>query len=260
MIGVDVLAAGREAADRQEIPGQLVSFVAPGSFAADQYRSLRHVIERLQKEEGLRVLAVTSPTPGDGKTVTTLNLAGALAQASGARILLIDADLRRPSVANYLPFDRTRLRGLVDAIVDPDASLGRFARRFDHLNLSVLPAGVVESGTYELLTSPRLEVLLAEARTEYDYVLIDTPPLVPVPDSRLIGRWVDGFVVVVAAHKTPRRLLGEGLNLLDPAKVLGLVFNFDSRPLSSYHGYYGYGGYAQPGRRRWWRRLLSSHT
>lgn len=247
--------------DRDAFPiaEQLVSLVAPGSFAADQYRSLRHIVERLHKESSVRVLAVTSPTPGDGKTVTTLNLAGALAQARDARILLIDADLRRPSVAQYLPFGPGRSPGLVDAILDSEAKLTDLARRFDRLNLSVLPAGFTETGTYELLTSPRVEALMAEARAHYDYVLIDTPPLVPVPDSRLIGRWVDGFFVIVAANKTPRRLLGEALNVLDPAKVIGIVFNFDNRPLSSCQSYYGY-GYGAPkntDRRGWWRRLTA---
>ena len=238
---------------------QLVSFVAPGSFAADQYRSLRHIVEQMQKESGLRVLAVTSPTPGDGKTITTLNLAGALAQAADARVLLIDADLRRPSVAGYLPFGPGRLCGLADAIVDTDLTLRQVVRRFDRLNLAVLPAGTSKTNTYELLTSPRFEALLAEARGHYDYVLIDTPPLVLVPDGRLIGSWVDGFLVVIAAHKTPRRFLAEGLNLLDPAKVLGVVFNFDNRPVAGYDGYYGYGyggSSRHSGRGGWWRRVL----
>jgi Mrp family chromosome partitioning ATPase len=112
--------ADRGVVDALPLAEQLVSFVAPGSFAADQYRSLRHILEQMRKESDVRVLAVTSPTPGDGKTVTTLNLAGALAQAAGARVLVIDADLRRPSVAGYLPCDPGRLRGPVDAIDDAD--------------------------------------------------------------------------------------------------------------------------------------------
>lgn len=236
---------------------QLVSLVAPGSFAADQYRALRHIVERMRKESGVQVLAVTSPTPGDGKTITTLNLAGALAQGTDAKVLLIDADLRRPTVGQYLPIDRVA-RGLVDFIAQPALTLDDVVHRFESLNLTVLPAGSAEAGTYELLTSPRLEALLTEARALYDYVLVDTPPLVPVPDSRLIGRRVDGFLVIVAAHKTPRRLLAEGLNLLDPEKTLGVVFNFDSQPLSGYRGYYGYGGYRPIAHTRgaWLRRLF----
>src|SRR5688572_18446821 len=98
--------AGRDLLGELPLAEQLVSFVAPGSFAADQYRSLRHIVEQMRKESDVRVLAVTSPTPGDGKTLTTLNLAGALAQAAGARVLVIDADLRRPSITGYLPCGR----------------------------------------------------------------------------------------------------------------------------------------------------------
>src|SRR6266851_3657727 len=90
---------------RVEIAEQLVSLLAPDSFAADQYRGLRHSVERLRKESGLQVLALTSPTPGDGKTITTLNLAGALAQGQDSRVIVVDADLRRPSVAEYLGLD-----------------------------------------------------------------------------------------------------------------------------------------------------------
>jgi Mrp family chromosome partitioning ATPase len=97
---------------------------------------------------------------------------------------------------------------------------------------------------------------LRDARSFYDYVVIDTPPVVPLADCRLLGRLVDGFIVVVAANKTPRKLLAEALNLLDPAKVIGLVFNGDNRPLAAYYGYYGY---SQPSNHHtsWWRRALS---
>src|SRR5712664_2392045 len=95
-----------------EIAEQLVSLLAPDSFAADQYRTLRYTVERLRKEGGLHVLAMSSPTPGDGKTITTLNLAGALAQNPDSRVLVVDADLRRPSVARYLGFDLEASAGL----------------------------------------------------------------------------------------------------------------------------------------------------
>jgi capsular exopolysaccharide synthesis family protein len=239
------------------IAEELVSLVAPASYAADQYLSLRNIVERLRNESGFRVLAITSPTPGDGKTVTALNVAGSLAQAPDARVLLIDADLRRPSVTEYLPIGGTRVRGLVDAIVEPRLALGDVVQRVERLNLHVLPAGFAQCGTYELLTSPRVEALLAEARAQFDYVLVDTPPLLPVPDSRLVGRCADGFLVIVAAEKTPRHMLAEALNLLDPAKVIGLVFNLDDRAASGYQNYYGYGygRHSQSARQRraWWQ-------
>jgi hypothetical protein len=97
---------------------------------------------------------------------------------------------------------------------------------------------------------------LREARAFYDYVIIDTPPVVPLVDCRLLGRLVDGFIVVVAANQTPRKLVAEALNLLDPVKVIGVVFNGDDRPLAAHYGYYGY---SQPSGNRaaWWQRVLS---
>src|SRR5439155_8548833 len=95
-----------------------------------------------------------------------------------------------------------------------------------------------EIAPYELLHSLRLETLLTEARRQFDCVLIDTPPIVAVPDGRLIGRWVDGFLIIVAAHRTPRRLVAEALDMLDPTKIVGIVFNGDVRPLSDRYGYY----------------------
>ena len=219
---------------------QLVSFVAPASMEADQYRGLRHTVERMRQQIGLQMLAVSSPAPGDGKTVTTLNLAGSLAQSRNTRVLVIDADLHRPSVAEYLDLEDPHGPGLAEVIMREDCTLAQTVRRLDALNLSVLPSGVCESGAYELLNSPRLESILEDARHRFDYVLIDTPPLVPLPDCRLLGQWVDGFLIVVTAHRTPRKALAEAVGLLDPAKVVGLVFNGDDRRLPPYSSYYKY--------------------
>ncbi|HMD36502.1 MAG TPA: CpsD/CapB family tyrosine-protein kinase [Vicinamibacterales bacterium] len=242
------------AADR--IAEELVSLVAPASVAADQYRSLRYCIENGRAETGRRVFAVTSPSPGDGKTVTTLNLAGALAQADGARILVIDADLRKPSVAPYLGLVDAR-RGLVDALRAPSYELNDVARRIAGFNLWVVPAGRPEASPYELLSSPRLDAIVAQARRDFDCVLIDTPPAVLMPDCRLIERSVDGVLLVVAANKTPRSLVSEALNGLNPDKLFGFVFNADDRPSARYYGYYGqYGSTSQTQSRPFWRRLF----
>ena len=100
----------------------------------------------------------------------------------------------------------------------------------------------------ELLKSDVFARLIEEARRDFDYVLVDCPPLLAVPDCRVIERVVDGFLLVVSADSTPRRLLGEALNVLPAEKVIGIVFNRDTRPLSGYYGYYGrtYGGRNSP--------------
>lgn len=240
---------------RRPVAEQLISLRAPASFAADRYRTLRHTIERLHGSNGVQVIAVTSPGAGEGKSVTALNLAGALAQCREARVLIADADLRQPSVADYLGFDRLNSTGLADAIVNPALGLPDVVTYLKQFNLSVLPAGAPQSAPYELLNSPRLESLLADARRRYDFVVMDTPPLLPFPDCQVLSRWIDRFLLIVAAHRTRRKLTTEALSQLDPARLIGIVFNGDDQPRSSY---YGYGDYYDTGnrdrRRGWWQR------
>jgi capsular exopolysaccharide synthesis family protein len=242
------------------VDDHLISFLAPSSFEADQYRALRHIVERLRTEPGFQVLAVTSAAPGEGKTLTTLNLAAALAQSRDARVLLIDADLRRSTVSEYLGLADQGSPGLAEAITNPRHGLEDTVRHLEWANLSVLPAGGPEGEFYELFVSPRFEMLVREARRLYDYVLIDTPPVVVVPDCRQIGKWVDGFLFVVAADKTPRSYLAEALNLLERDKVIGLIFNGVRRSRSRYNSYYGYyrtdRSSSHRNRLGWWQRLL----
>ena len=217
---------------------ELVSLNAPSSLEADQYRMLRHAVERLHQDAGYRVFGITSAAAGDGKSVTTLNLAGSLAQSRGSRVLIICADLHRETVPHYLGIHAAGRPGLADAIANDTCELSHVTRRLEAFNIAIVTGGNVQSRPYELLSSRRLQALLDEARRDYDYVLIDTPPVAPLADCRLLGRWVDGFILVVAANKTPRKLLAEAMRVLEPAKLLGVVFNGDDSPLSPYYGYY----------------------
>ena len=150
-------------------------------------------------------------------------------------------------------------RGLVGAILDAELTLEAAAEVRPDLNLTVLPAGRLPRAPYEVLRSPRVEELLVEARRRYDYIVIDTPPLVSFPDCRVIEKCVDGFLIAVAAHKTSRKLLEEALNVAERAKIVGFVFNGDDRHLSRD----SYGTYASTrsfdrGGGGWRRRLVSS--
>ena len=215
---------------------RLVSFTHPGSFAAEQYQGLRLRIERLTKAQGPQVLAVTSPAAGEGKTLTAINLAGALARESDSRVLVIDADLRRPAVAARLNVPPSP--GLTDVLTSDGRDLPSVAHQVPPFQLWAIASGTAGSGIHRLLRSPRLEPLLQHARQQYDVIIIDTPPLLPVFDSAVISRVVDHMLVVVAANQTPRKLLGESLNLVDQAKVMGIVFNRDDRPLFGYYDEY----------------------
>lgn len=214
----------------------LVSLTAPASFAAEQYQGLRLTIERIGRARTMQVIAVTSPGAGEGKTLTSINLAGALANGNEARVLLIDADLRRPAVAGQLGL--TDSPGLADVLTDEGTQLAQVVQRIDPFNLDVVTAGTAKTAIHQLLRSSRLDGMLRDARERYDFIVIDTPPLLPVFDSALLAKASDGVLMIVSANQTPRKLLGEALNLLDPAKVLGIVFNRDARPLFGYYDAY----------------------
>jgi len=226
----------------KKLDKRLVSLTAPTSLEAEQYQALRLKLENLQRSRGVRVMAITSPGVKDGKSVTSINLAAALAQGSAARVLLIEADLRRPAVARYLEIGEKQAPGLADIVDDPNRSLRDAIVKAGPHRFDVVLAGSTVAPIHELLRSPRLRTLLQEAREQYDYVLLDTPPLGPVSDCALLARWIDGVLLVVAAHRTSRKLLEEALNLLEGASVLGIVFNGDDRPFQKYrrHSYRDY--------------------
>jgi len=225
--------------DLEHVDSHCVSLLQPTTFEAEQYRTLRYMVEQAHQKANLYTVAISSPSSGDGKSVTAINLAGALAQSHDVQILLIDADLRQPSVARLLGLSPDG-PGLVDHILNPGLSLADVVRPCPPTNLCVLPAGRSTVSSYEVLKSPRMGEILAEARRRYDYIVVDTPPLIPFPDCRLLGKWVDGFFMVVAAHKTSRKLVEEALHVIDTTQLLGLVFNRDDRPVSRY----GSNGYA----------------
>jgi len=219
----------------------LISLLSPASMEAERYRTLGLMLEQRRQAGHLQVIAISSPTMGDGKTMTSINLAGAIAQSPAARVLLIDVDFRKPSIATQLGM-KDNVLGFRDAVVNPALSLKDVVRRHPAWNLSLVMAGRAQVMPHEIFKSGRFVELLDEARREYEWIILDTAPLVLAPDCLMIGKCVDGFVMVVCANKTSRPELGEALNILGPSKLVGLVFNSDDRLLTSYK----YGPYCLP--------------
>lgn len=215
----------------------------PHSPRAEAFRSLRTNLQFLDVESGPRSFVVTSSVPAEGKSTTSANLAIAMAQ-SGARVLLIDGDLRSPSVAT--------LFGVEGAVGLSDVLIGR-ARLSDVIqvwgikNLSLLPAGATPPNPSELLGSQAMVALLRHVEKDYDVVLIDAPPLLPVTDSALLSKHVRGALVVVAAGRTHRGQLNGSLeSLLNVgAHVAGVILTMlPTRGPDAYrYGRYGYGAY-----------------
>ena len=203
----------------------LVSLLEPTSFAAEQYRSARLAIETFRRERGTRLVAVSSPARGDGKTTTTINLAGVLAQ--GQRVVLVEADLRRPSMAQMLGIYGGG--GLTSYLLDSSLDLEQIVQRPAGLAFPVVVAGAVAAMPYELLKSPRLNALFTELLASYDFVVIDTPPALAFPDVGILRDVIDGFVLVVRANRTPREQVRQSIGKIGTDRVLGMIFNADDQ-------------------------------
>lgn len=213
---------------------------------AEAYRALRAALRLTRSSPtGSRVLVITSSGPGEGKSTVSTRLGVALA-AAGAKVLLVDADLRKPTLHKQLGDERER--GLSFLLAGED---GIEPAATDHPRLDVLPVGVRPPNPSELLHSPVLGQVIERWRTQYDYVLLDSPPLGLVSDTLSVGELADGVLLVVRDRVTTKATLRLVLDRLAPlrSKVLGLVFNaeqFDSASYGDYHYKYGYQyGYGQ---------------
>lgn len=225
---------------QRKMNSQLVSLLAPNSVDAERYRRLRHSIEKMKPRDQSLVIGITSPVSGDGKTLTSMNLAGSLAQNPNSRVLLIELDLRNPRITmkDYLGIKKKPTVGVGDIAADPAMAWEKACYLLPDYNLYFMPSGTAPVSPYELLASDGMHKLIEQARQRYDYVIIDTAPVVLLPDSQLIADWVDGFLVVIAADVTPKKLLEEAFSLMEKDKVLGLVFNNYTPVSTKYNGYY----------------------
>lgn len=206
-----------------EVDRRVVTLTAPASSAAEQYRTLYYRLERMKEMRPMKVIAFTSAMPGEGKTVTTVNLALTAARANpDKRILLIDADLRRSQVATMLG---VRSRPGLSELLSGDADAMDTVRRFRTTPLAVIPAGGTPEEPTQLLASSRMKGLLAKVRGSFDEVYLDLPPTLPFADSAILGGMSDGVVMVIRAGATPMRQVGQAIEHLAGAPVVGCVLN-----------------------------------
>ncbi len=217
-----------------EVDRRVVSLTAPASSAAEQYRSLYWRLERMRELRPLKVVAVTSAVPGEGKTVTAVNLALTSARANpDRRVLLIDADLRRSQVAPVLGIKAKP--GLVDLLAG-DCEVKDAVRRFTGTSLTVLPAGVSPDEPTQVLAGKRMKLLLRQVRDAFDEIYIDLPPTLPFADAGIVGLQADGVLLVIRANQTPSRVVTQAIEQLAGAPLLGCVLN-GAEDSEEYKGY-----------------------
>src|SRR5881628_3749953 len=214
---------GNGTTDTPDRQGDLVLLREPWSQVAEAFRSLRTAVLFTARGAPPKVIVVTSAVAAEGKTVGSLNLATALAEA-GSRVLLLEADLRHPRCHRTLGVDDAR--GLSSVLLGQE-ELESVIHSLEAPRLSFIPAGSLPANPADLLSSPRLREALARLRSQYDFVIIDTPPVLPVTDAVVLAREADAVVLVVKGHGTPSALVREARDrlLMAGAPLLGVVVN-----------------------------------
>lgn len=236
------------AKDTSGIDPRIVTYHDSKSPIAEQYRMLRTNIQRINPDIPPRIIGITSSLHREGKTTTTVNLSVAFAKDSQKRILLIDADLRKPRVHKLL--------GVSSPIGLAEVLAGRINDYHDAVqdtrieNLSILPCGRIPSNPSELLGSARMTELIGHVRKDFDYVIFDTPPVIALTDAGVLLAQLDGAVLVIQAWRTQRETIIRAQSLLQSAqvKILGFVLSNVEFFIPKYLHYYGYGyqyGYYQ---------------
>lgn len=236
--GEDTTEGGDSYADIKSI--ELVNHSFPKFSVSEDYRTIRTSILLSQVDNGPKALAFVSALPGEGKTSTLANIAVAFAQLE-KEVLIIDADLRKPGLHRLFEVDNKKgLSGYLSGVI----SLGAALSKTKIENIWILPSGVVPPNPAELLNSGKMKVFLDEVKIGFDFVLIDTPPILAVVDSLVLSTMVDGVVMVVQPGWTTRKPFMKGVEDIrhSRAKILGIVYNkVDVRDRGSYfHSYYRY--------------------
>ena len=204
---------------------------------AERFRLLRMGLRNLQARKNMKTVLITSALPNDGKSTMALNVGTSLAEGGKAKVLICEADFRRPSLARVLGLEPWE--GLTESLEDghdPAAAM----RRIEPLGIYLLPAGKPVQNPIELFQKERFASLLRECRSRFDWILVDSPPAFPLADTMALKALVDGTLLVVRADNTPRESVLEALGLFEPGQVIGLILNAAADVDKLYSDYYRY--------------------
>jgi capsular exopolysaccharide synthesis family protein len=212
---------------------KLVSVTEKDGLAAEKFRFLAVRLRQLQQNRPLKKLLITSTIPEEGKSMLAANLACTLARRKEKRTLLLDGDLRRPTVAKQLGLGP--VSGLSESLLD-ETKLTSSIHRLDALGLWVLPAGRSAQNPLELMQSGRLLPVMDQLTEWFDWIVIDSPPVLPLADTIIWARLADGILLTTRQGKTETKQLQRGLGALEKSKLLGAIVN--SSTSTAHSGYY----------------------
>jgi len=217
--------------------GHLVSLSEEESLGAEKFRFLAVRLRQIQRTRDLKKLLITSTIPEEGKSTISANLAVTLAQRKQQKVLLLEGDLRRPVLAGK--FGLAHLAGLSEYLQGEPRSITNIYH-LDGAGLWFLPAGKPPENPLELMQSGQLSELLDQLAAGFDWIIIDSPPILPLADTSVWTRFADGVLLVAREGTTQKRQLQRGLETLDQAKFLGMVLNScTNADHSNYYQRYG---------------------
>lgn len=208
----------------------------PKSIAAESYRTLRTNIQYSSFDKEYKVIMVTSSEPGEGKSTTSGNLALCLAQGE-KKVILVDCDLRKPSL--HKKFKISNIVGLSDVMIGKE-ELATAMHRYNN-NLVILTSGKIPPNPSEMLSSKAMTTLLDKLKQNFDYIILDTPPVQAVTDSQILATKADGAILVVRAERTKKDSVQNAISLLKKvnANIIGTVLNGLDNSRNKYYYYYG---------------------
>ncbi len=224
------------------LDNKLVTILAPSEPAAEAYRVLRTNLQFMGLDKPLQAVAITSATPSEGKSLTCANLAAAFAQA-GQRVLLVDADLRRPTQAKLFGLNRRAWGGLTTVLAGTQ-ELAEAVQETPVPGLSLLASGPIPPNPAEMLGAQRMTDLLEKMKAQWDLVIVDTPPVLAVADASILAPRLDGVILVVRAGQVSYPQAKRAKEALDAvkARMLGTVVDgVQSQGRDGYYYYYYYG-------------------
>lgn len=205
-------------------------------LVAEQFRIFYTKIEQISHRDSYKSFAVTSAVKGEGKTSTSFNLAYLMAHEFKKKVLLLDCDLRNPSVKSYLQ-DEASVYGLID-VVKGNVSINKAIVHLTGSSLYILPSGGHTKNSSELLSSTRMNKILTTLKEEFDYLIVDSPPILSLADMNIISKMVDGVILVVRAGETPKDIVMKAIHSLPGEKIVGIILNGAENISKKYKYYY----------------------